>query len=469
MVWCGSCYQKDALDRFQINEPIDEDGNSMFDCESDKLRYNVGMDGAHLMTPFQCDLCVFRTLFKRDPRNVEMDKENLSVIRRMNLDSFWAREPSTTLQNLRSLAKLIATCESCGFEPDLPELGPYPLCDTFGYSVAFSMLIHSTKPGQHTESYTQFATIRKQRSAFSNLYAASKEGSSFGSVISVGSQVNARVSECPTNSVWFTRWLSGCETRMGFILKQNKAISIEVMHELIKKFSEDIRQSGIGTWERQKSCMGLVYSIISFCASLRGSEGLKLDVQTLMRDLDRGKETTSHRASSKFKPHVILPIKGRFKGERGERCHLIPVANETKSGIKVRAAVELLLAARREMIGVTSPWAFVSHCGKKLTFDEMNEIVLGRLEAVKIDDEERNVLGLGSIVIREEFSINRSFRRGSSTHAQNQNIPEPVINAQNRWRKVEAAKGKRAKFSMMENYSDIEHLIPTLVQYSEML
>lgn len=166
---------------------------------------------------------------------------------------------------------------------------------------------------------------------------------------------------------------------------------------------------------------------------------------------------------------MIIPLKGRFKGEKGERCHLLPLANVTKTGIEIRSAVELMVAVRREMNQVTCPWAFVTSSGSKMSFAQMNEIVLERLELLKESDKETNYLGLEKFNIREDFSINRSFRRGSSTHAQNQKVPEPVINAQNRWRKVEAAKGRRAKFSMIENYSDIEHLIPTLVRYSEML
>ena len=469
MVWCGSCYQKDSEDRFHINKLTDEDGNDMLDCESDKHRYIRGIDGSHLMTPFQCDLCIFRTLHKRDPRRVELDMENLKVIRRMNLDAIWSREPSTTLQNLRTLAKLISTCESNGFEPDLPSLGPFPLKDDLGYCVAFSMLVHSRKPGKHSKLYTQFATIRKQRSAYSNLYSASKESVNEGVVIAIGAQTNARITNCSTNSLWFSRWTSGCETRMGFVLKQNKAISILLMKKLIQNFNVEIRETKSGSWNQKRLCMGLVYAIISFTASLRGSEGLKLDMETLLKNLEKGRKQPLERGKIKYVPHVIIPLKGRFKGEKGERCHLLPLANETSTGIKVRSAIELLVVVRRDMTEVSSPWAFVDDKGNKLSFSEMNEIILERLEDLKEGDEEENLLGLQEVTIREEFSINRSFRRGSATHAQNQKIPEPVINAQNRWRKVEAAKGRRAKFSMLENYSDIEHLVPTLVRYSEML
>ena len=99
----------------------------------------------------------------------------------------------------------------------------------------------------------------------------------------------------------------------------------------------------------------------------------------------------------------------------------------------------------------------------------MNEIVLERLESVQIQDAESRTLNLHDHDIREEFSINRSLRRGSSTHAQNSKIPVPVIDVQNRWRKVERAKGRKVRMAMIETYSDIEQLIPTLVQYSAML
>ena len=51
-----------------------EYGNLLYDCESDTSRYKVGMDGAHLMGPFQCDLCVFSTCIIGNPDKFEMMK-----------------------------------------------------------------------------------------------------------------------------------------------------------------------------------------------------------------------------------------------------------------------------------------------------------------------------------------------------------------------------------------------------------
>jgi hypothetical protein len=447
---------------------LDEDGVPLYNKPSDKFRYKVGTNGAHLIVPFQCDLCIFRTLFKRDPRDVIGDKQNCAIIRRINLDVIWSREPSTVAANMRSLAKLIAMCESSGITPQLPPLGPLSFEDSSGFCIAFGMIRHSMQPGRHSTTHTQFATIRKQRSAFSNLYQISKAGSTNAMTISIGSQPQANITACPTNSLWFSRWTMGCETRMGFILKQNQAISLEVLKAMIKNFKQCASRELPQSWKRQEHILGMVYCIICFCASLRGGEGLQIPFDTLVKHLDRGR-TSDKRHTGKVL-HVVVPLLGRFKGEKGERCHLVPLAHKTASGIPIRSAIDLLVAARKEMEGnVYTNWAFVNQKGGKMTFGEMNEIIISCLERVKDVDERTDFLGLKDHNVREDFSINRSFRRGSTAHARNMKVPVDVVEVQNRWRKFERAKGKRARLSMIENYSDIEQLVPTLIRYSSML
>ena len=102
------------------------------------------------------------------------------------MDIIWSREPSTISKNMGHVKTLISTCESSGFSPELPALGPYPLNDKLGIAVAFSMILQSWKPGRHSKSHTQFATIRKQRSAFSNLYNSSAEAASTNQILAVG-------------------------------------------------------------------------------------------------------------------------------------------------------------------------------------------------------------------------------------------------------------------------------------------
>ena len=292
-------------------------------------------------------------------------------------------------------------------------------------------------------------------------YHASQAAVEEGSCVVASSRQVIQITHCPTDTLWFKRWSLGCETRMGFILKQNKAISIHVVKALIKSFSDKALDPESTQSEKCKAINGLTFSTIAFCASLRGSEGLKLDLVSLKKHYSKGL-TEGHKS-----PHVVIPLRGRFKGETGERCHLIPLASVTASNIKVRDSVGILIKLRQQQ-NHNNPWAFIDSNGSKMTFATMNEIILERLEDVK-DNDHSNCLGLRDLDIQEEFSINRSFRRGSSTHAQNMKIKEPVINAQNRWRKTEAAKGRKQNFSMVENYADIEQLVPTLIQYSVML
>lgn len=202
----------------------------------------------------------------------------------MNLDALWSREPTTITANLWSLAKLITTCEVAGIEPNIPCMGPMPFEDKFGYFVAFSMLVHSRQPGRHSDLYTQFAIIRKQHSAFNNLFMAPTEIYNAPIMLNSGAQKNGKLASCTTNSQWFLRWSLGCETWMGYIVKQNQAISTQVLKRLINIFKDDIQKSNYWSLECWSAALGFTYSIIYFFASLRGSETLKVHYNMLKHD-----------------------------------------------------------------------------------------------------------------------------------------------------------------------------------------
>jgi len=73
-------------------EPEDEDGFVTLKSQ-DKLRFLVARKGDHLTCPFQCDLCHFRNIQKRNPiHNKVEDMRLLRCIRRANLDAMWSRE-----------------------------------------------------------------------------------------------------------------------------------------------------------------------------------------------------------------------------------------------------------------------------------------------------------------------------------------------------------------------------------------
>ena len=81
--------------------------------------------------------------------------------------------------------------------------------------------------------------------------------------------------------------------------------------------------------------------------------------------------------------HVVIPLRGRFKGEKGERCHLIPMANVTVTNIPIWGIVELFEEAQKQHIDTRCNWAFINEQGYKLVFGEMNDIILDVIEDIK--------------------------------------------------------------------------------------
>ena len=71
-----------------------------------------------------------------------------------------------------------------------------------------------------------------------------------------------------------------------------------------------------------------------------------------------------------------------------------------------------------------------------------------------------------SINIEDEYSMFRSPRRGATAEAQNAKIPKEVIEANNRWKKMERSRGMTPGMSMMERYSEAKASVPTLTRFS---
>jgi hypothetical protein len=64
-----------------------------------------------------------------------------------------------------------------------------------------------------------------------------------------------------------------------------------------------------------------------------------------------------------------------------------------------------LIKIRKEM-NLSSPWTLIDHQGEKMKFNDMNDLVLEKLEILQLEDEVKDELGLRGLNIREDFSIN---------------------------------------------------------------
>jgi len=317
------------------------------------------------------------------------------------------------------------------------------------------MLLRSLNPGKYGD-YTQFATIRKERSCFNNYYHASAVGSSAMSTLGQDT-AKSFLTNCPTQSLWFERFAKGCLYRMGEVVKQDLAISIGVMHALMQLFEVEWKQASDETVKSELASIAL-YCIIAFCGSFRGHEVFLVDLFGLLK-YEASLSKTGDRS------HCVIPLLGKYKGETGERYHLTPLAHTTKTGLQLGLWVARVCAHKRAEGRSHGP-VFADRWGNMVNPRVYETHILGKLQIIK---ESQGDLIPDSVDVFEEYGISRSFRRGSNTHATNQGVSKNDRELMNRWRNVEKSKGKKARLAMADHYADIRQLIPSLLRYSASL
>jgi hypothetical protein len=242
---------------------------------------------------------------------------------------------------------------------------------------------------------------------------------------------------------------------MGKDSDANVAISGEGVRECLREALDLAPAEAVDPSRRKHlMCFG-AYVAIMYVASLRGGETFFADLGTTRRYLVEGK-------SHAFHPHVVVALLGHlFKGETGERCHLIPLPLETSSGIQVGKWLETLINIRA-VEGRTQGLAFCDEKGDMSRSWDFDEMFLKIMERVQ---EHRPELFLPGENLSKMHGISHSHQKGSMSEAQPAGVKEADVIQMNRWRKVERAKGQQPKFQMMEHYTSVRIAIKTLLQY----
>ena len=457
--WCGSCYTQHPLDTFRVFVPTVESGFEWRKHPADALKYKAAQNGDHLVTPFQCHFCLFRLLTRRvhNPGNPK-DEWLLCCLVRANLDAFWGWAPSTVVANRRNLDQLMKMWSEVGLAPDLllPALGPYPDTDVQGVSVAVAMLVKSTKPGRHNREYTQFETLRKLRAAYSNMFHASAR-SNIDTLTLGRDMAKSFLTTCPTQSSWFERFCSGCVQRMGQEVKQDLAVSIQVMLAFQEEMEKEWREPQTLKQRIQLAMIG-AYPLIAFGGSFRGHEVFLVDTFGIIK---YAKKKLVERGQA----FAMVPLLGRYKTENADRYHLTPLALRSASGLEFGRWVARLADAKKAQ-GLSHGPAFSDEKGNPVDPRWLEMEILDRFKVVQ---EKYTDIIRPDVQVYEEFGISRSFRRGATTEARNQKVSENDINLMNRWRNFEKAGGKRPRMRMQDHYSDIALMIPSLLRFSQAL
>ncbi|KAI2514336.1 hypothetical protein MHU86_229 [Fragilaria crotonensis] len=267
------------------------------------------------------------------------------------------------------------------------------------------MVVASLEKGRHSEGHKQWDTIRKIRSTFSNQVRAAAI-SNFSSLSLADNQGSSyqRLAPDPCGSLWFQRFMAGCKKRMGQDWRPNRAISVEIMEELLKS-AEGRALAATEEETRHKWVMGGAYFCVCFVLSLRSTEGLLADLEGMIEHYNDER------------PHVIIPLLGRFKGEDHSSQHLMPCVSVTESGIQVKTWIRRLMAVHRAKGRVVGPM-FINDRGVQSSTYEMNSLLIECLT----DILEQSPTLFGSDVktaedLVDKYHVFRSFRRGSESRA----------------------------------------------------
>jgi hypothetical protein len=436
---------------------LEEDGTPVVRRLRDKNRFVVGRNGDHLVCPFQCDLCHFRNIKRRNPKigNFQ-DQTLLTGIRRCNLDALWGREVGTVSSNLSVMLDCVNLSDfrfgvnesSAGSL--FPSQGPHPVEDNFGMMIAVVMIEQSLRSGKRSANI-QWNTIRKTRSAFSNYHHTTAPSCQLAALRrDQGTRQGFSLS--PTYSDWFDRFTVGCHKRMGDDVRPDMAASIGIMLEMDVLYEERWQRCRTSQ-EKLATALHCSFFMNGFCAGLRGEELPMMSLDAVRKYM--------HEPQVRGLEHLTLALKGRFKGEHDGACHLISIVAKTRSGLRPRIwmmrVVETFAA-----LGITQGWVYRDAKGAPA---RQGLFELEFFETLREIQVRRPSLLNAEIDIPDVYGISRSFRRGYTTHSTNRNIADSDIKRLARWRGVENAGGKQSNLgSTKESYCQISQMLPSLLR-----
>jgi hypothetical protein len=197
------------------------------------------------------------------------------------------------------------------------------------------------------------------------------------------------------------------------------------------------------------------YAVVAYVLSLRGREGLILDLEGLHRHWGAGDGT-----------YVIVTLQGMVKGESNDRDHLLPCVPVTSSGVNVKRSLQRLMELKKSQGFVDGP-AISDLGGRVYSTSDMSDSLTEVLE--DLFDDERFLFPAditSKEILRERYQAFRSFRRTADTRAAEADVSSSDVDIVNRWEAVEHAQGRRAAMPMRLHYTQIEIILKPFLRYT---
>lgn len=455
-MWCTSCFVPSTLDPCDIALPEDFAGITIQEL-GDEERFIQARAGDHLCTSFQCPNCQSQNIRGRDlhtSKNIaDACFESLCI--RAQLDSFWARSKNTVKGHVKQVKFMIKYGKALNFIP-MPPLGPFRTGQHNGMLQAILLEMRSMEPGR-SGTTVQFGTARAIRATTTVLWEASP-ASGADIVFSSGNAKGRYITTlCPSEGRWYALFSTGIATRMGDIVHQDRAYTLEIVHAIVGMFEEQFQEQGF--YMPVRDMEAAIFFIAACMGGFRGYEVVWTDLGALRYDISNCEDKDDYSA-------VVWPVTGRFKNEKGAWNHyMIPIAGVTGSGVRVFEWTQRIIR-RLELVGRTEGWLFRAANGvdRALASDYANNIY-SKLEELQ---RTTKLIDLGCDV-REEYGIQRSGRQFFDTQCLNMGVSKTDIEFQCRWRSDRAKGGKTVKRSMLHTYAEVRNMRSTLLRPSQAL
>ena len=153
---------------------------------------------------------------------------------------------------------------------------------------------------------------------------------------------------CPSEGRWYQRFETGINARMGDVVSQDRAFTLEILLALIELYELEWQEFGYSI--PMVSIYSCMFLLITCLGGMRGYEAMWTDLAALRYDVD-------YCLAREDESAISWPIVGRFKARHGVLdCFMIPIAGTTNSGIKFFLWTQRFLG-RLAMEGQVDGWA----------------------------------------------------------------------------------------------------------------
>ena len=139
-----------------------------------------------------------------------------------------------------------------------------------------------------------------------------------------------------------------------------------------------------------------IFILAAFLVALKEEEVCKLvlgEVRTYFVEARRNTKL----------PHVVLSLRGRFKGETGETFHFVVVTAKIISGLGIWYWMERGIASRKKQ-GLTQGCFFINSKGGIMRSRDLEVDILDRI--AKIQQEHSDLIRPG-VEVHEEYALSR--------------------------------------------------------------